>query len=200
MTSCPCPMLTLCTSFFLRLARPMIRSVGSLPIERMQMKGVRSLLSECICSTLSGCESTYLDPSTSAMYSCATIMVRSVRMARTSSILCILSRRSLISGTLTASGASWSYHWSHMASLRKIRSGRSLKVGSRRESSRQLSHAASGIQFLGFLRSDTMSSAAPPLRKQLKWSSVMRFWLSCTLRARSSEKTSLCFSNSPRPM
>mmetsp|Transcript_53702 Transcript_53702/g.127676 ORF Transcript_53702/g.127676 Transcript_53702/m.127676 type:complete len:201 (+) Transcript_53702:1884-2486(+) len=200
MTSWPWPIDTDCTSFFFFFARPMISSVGSEPIERMQMKGVLSVLSACITSMLRGCESTYLAPSVSEMYSWATIIVRSMRIDLMSSSLCNLSSLSAISGTCTFSGASWSYHCCQSCSFREMSSGRSLNTDSFRDSSKQFSQTMSGIQGFGFLRSVAMSRAAPPLRKQSKWSWLMTSETNCTFSASSSANTSLCFSNRPRPM
>mmetsp|Transcript_36313 Transcript_36313/g.73274 ORF Transcript_36313/g.73274 Transcript_36313/m.73274 type:complete len:261 (+) Transcript_36313:721-1503(+) len=163
-TSWPCPIETERTSFFFFLASCRMASVGSEPMERMQTKGVRSVDSPCVDSKLTGWLSTYRWPITSAMYSLETIMVRSERRARMTSMRCILSRRSSKSGTRCVSGASRSHHCFHCDSPRTMLSGRSLKRGMVCDSWMALSQLVSLIQFpLGFLRTLLMSRAAPPL-------------------------------------
>mmetsp|Transcript_31428 Transcript_31428/g.79731 ORF Transcript_31428/g.79731 Transcript_31428/m.79731 type:complete len:273 (+) Transcript_31428:168-986(+) len=190
--SCPCPIDTESTSFFLFFASCVTISVGSDPGVRMKMKGTlsgastRSHTSWCVASRLRGKVSVYLGSRASWMYSSAAIMVRSVRTERTRSILCILSRRSSMSGTGTASGASWSYHWRQRDSLRATMSGSSLKRGIDMESWMMLSHTPSGTHSLGFFLTALMSRAAPPLVKHAKWSIVMISELSWSLSASSS--------------
>mmetsp|Transcript_24277 Transcript_24277/g.61115 ORF Transcript_24277/g.61115 Transcript_24277/m.61115 type:complete len:316 (-) Transcript_24277:1456-2403(-) len=190
--SWPCPIDTESTSFLRFLASCVMISVGSDPGVRMKMKGTlsgastRSQTSWCVASRLRGKVSVYLVSSASWMYSSAAIMVRSVRTERTRSILCILSRRSSMSGTGTASGASWSYHWRQRDSLRATMSGSSLKRGIDMESWMMLSHTPSGTHSLGFFLTALMSRAAPPLVKHPKWSMVMISLCSCSLRARRS--------------
>ena len=65
---------------------------------------------------------------------------------------------------MLSSGASRSYHWCHSVSLRETLSQSSLKVPFE-VSATAFSHTASGIQSLGFFRTELMSSAPPPLRK-----------------------------------
>mmetsp|Transcript_76104 Transcript_76104/g.204220 ORF Transcript_76104/g.204220 Transcript_76104/m.204220 type:complete len:282 (+) Transcript_76104:1560-2405(+) len=199
-TSCPWPMDTDWTSFFFFLARPRIRSVGSDPMDSTHTKGVRSLLSACVVSRLSGLLTTYFCPSASATYSLATIMVRSGRSARMMSMRCILSSLSSKSGTLCCSGASRSFHCFHCWSPRTMASGSSLSSGIDMDSCTALSQLLSVIQLPGFLRTALTSSAAPPLTKQLKWSIEMVCAWICTFMASRMMKTSLCRSKRPRPM
>ena len=62
-------------------------------------------------------------------------------------------------------------------------SGSSLKSGIDMESWMMLSQTVSGTHSLGFFFTVLMSSAAPPLTKQLKWSIVITSELSCSLSA-----------------